>query len=171
MQARGLFGPRHVHKKVLELPFPKFEKNNQLHIELADLAEKCTEKVRNILPDILEKYSSIAYIRREVRNYIEVELERISQLTIKLLSNVEIKGKLESYFIQEKEEENNIKSKYDPILDGFIESERDIVKVNVSGIDANYLRTQLKNRIDSRNLADEIDTYVVNGECYLEKLE
>ena len=34
MQSRGLWGPRDIHKKVLELPIPKFEVTNRAHKEL-----------------------------------------------------------------------------------------------------------------------------------------
>jgi hypothetical protein len=59
-------------------------------------------------------------------------------------------------------------SKYDPILDAFLEGEEDLVEVNVSGKDANYLRTQLTKRIDARNLK-RVKVSVVNDVCYLEK--
>jgi len=59
-------------------------------------------------------------------------------------------------------------SKYDPILDAFMEGEEDLVEVNVSGKDANYLRTQLNKRIDARNLRN-VKVSVVNNACYLEK--
>ena len=59
-------------------------------------------------------------------------------------------------------------SKYDPILDAFMEGEEDLVEVNVSGRDANYLRTQLNKRIDARNLRI-VKVSVVNNVCYLEK--
>ena len=59
-------------------------------------------------------------------------------------------------------------SKYDPILDAFVEGDEDLVEVNVSGKDANYLRTQLTKRIDARNLKN-VKVSVVNNVCYLEK--
>ncbi len=59
-------------------------------------------------------------------------------------------------------------SKYDPIIDAFLEGDDDLVEVNVSGKDANYLRTQLNKRIDTRNLRN-IKVSVVNNVCYLEK--
>jgi len=62
-------------------------------------------------------------------------------------------------------------SKYDPILDLFLENEHKTVQVNVPGKDANYLRTQLKKRIDARGLQDKIEVSVVNNVAYLEKLE
>ncbi len=60
-------------------------------------------------------------------------------------------------------------SKYDPIIDAFLESEHNTVTVEVEGKDANYLRTQLKKRIDDRDLQDRIDVSVVNNVAYLEK--
>jgi len=58
-------------------------------------------------------------------------------------------------------------SKYDPILDAFIAGEEDLVEVNVSGKDANYLRTQLNKRVEARNM--DVKVSVVNNACYLEK--
>ena len=60
-------------------------------------------------------------------------------------------------------------SKYDPIIDSFKESEHELVKVEVPNKDANYLRTQLKKRIDARDLEDNIEVSVVNNIAYLEK--
>ena len=59
-------------------------------------------------------------------------------------------------------------SKYDPILDAFLEAPDDLVTVDVEGKEANYLRTQLNKRIDARGLTT-VKVSVVNGTCYLEK--
>ena len=59
-------------------------------------------------------------------------------------------------------------SKYDPIIDAFMEGDEGLVEVNVSGKDANYLRTQLKKRIEARQLKG-IKVSVINNACYLEK--
>ena len=61
-------------------------------------------------------------------------------------------------------------SKYDPIIDQFIASEENLVTVNVAERDANYLRTQLKKRIDARDLNEKIEVSVVNNKTYLEKI-
>jgi hypothetical protein len=58
-------------------------------------------------------------------------------------------------------------SKYDPIIEAFVAQELKLVEVVVEGKDANYMRTQLKKRIDARNL--KIDVSVVNNKIYLEK--
>lgn len=60
-------------------------------------------------------------------------------------------------------------SKYDPIIDAFLELKDSLVTVEVKGKDANYLRTQLKKRIDARDLQDRVDVSVVNNKAYLEK--
>ncbi len=61
-------------------------------------------------------------------------------------------------------------SKYDPIIDKFIGGKFSLVKVEVTGKDANYLRTQLKKRIDARDLNSKIEVSVVNNVAYLEKM-
>ena len=58
-------------------------------------------------------------------------------------------------------------SKYDPILEAFLESGYSLVEVSVEGRDGNYLRTQLKKRIDANGL--DVDVSVVNGKTFLEK--
>ena len=60
-------------------------------------------------------------------------------------------------------------SKYDRIIDMFLESGHELVKVEVPDKDANYLRTQLKKRIDARDLESQIEVSVVNNIAYLEK--
>jgi len=58
-------------------------------------------------------------------------------------------------------------SKYDPIIDKFLNGKDKLVTVEVAGKDGNYVRTQLKKRIDAREL--DIDVSVVNNKVYLEK--
>ena len=60
-------------------------------------------------------------------------------------------------------------SKYDPVLDAFIRGEANLVQVTIEGKEANYLRTQLNKRIESRNLSN-VKVSVVNNRAYLEKL-
>jgi hypothetical protein len=59
-------------------------------------------------------------------------------------------------------------SKYDPIIDAFLEGEARLVEVSLAGKEANYLRTQLNKRIEARRLSG-IKVSVVNNVCYLEK--
>ena len=59
-------------------------------------------------------------------------------------------------------------SKYDPVLDRFLERAANLVEVSMEGKDANYLRTQLNKRVEARNLRN-VKVSVVNNVCYLEK--
>jgi len=61
-------------------------------------------------------------------------------------------------------------SKYDPILDQFVQATEPLVEVAVPGRDANYLRTQLNKRIEARRLKGKLKTSVVNNVLYLEKV-
>ena len=58
-------------------------------------------------------------------------------------------------------------SKYDPILDKFLNGKDKLVTLEVAGRDGNYVRTQLKKRIDAREL--NVDVSVINNKVYLEK--
>jgi hypothetical protein len=60
-------------------------------------------------------------------------------------------------------------SKYDPVIDKFLEGKNSLVSVEIKGKDGNYIRTQLKKRIDARELSDKVDVSVVNNKVYLEK--
>jgi len=59
-------------------------------------------------------------------------------------------------------------SKYDPVLDRFMDRAAKLVEVSMEGRDANYLRTQLNKRIEAKRL-DGVKVSVVNNVCYLEK--
>lgn len=61
------------------------------------------------------------------------------------------------------------KNKYDPILDQFCESSSSLSKVEVTGKNPNYVRLQLKKRIDARELGKQVGVSVVNNNVYLEK--
>lgn len=62
-------------------------------------------------------------------------------------------------------------SKYDPVIDKFMEGTDDLVAVEIPGKDGNYLRTQLKKRIDAKKLGKKIEVSVVNNICHLEKVK
>jgi len=60
-------------------------------------------------------------------------------------------------------------SKYDPILDAFVEGKNSLVEVSSEGKDAYYLRTQLNKRIEAREI-ERLKVSVANNVCYLEKV-
>jgi len=60
-------------------------------------------------------------------------------------------------------------SKYDPVLDAFLKSKEKLVKVTIPGRDANYIRTQLKKRLDARPDCKGVEVSVTNNIAFLEK--
>ena len=60
-------------------------------------------------------------------------------------------------------------SKYDPIIDAFINGDANLVRVTIEGKEANYIRTMLNKRIEARNLSN-VKVSVVNNGAYLERL-
>jgi len=59
-------------------------------------------------------------------------------------------------------------SKYDPVLNAFLEGKDNLVEVSIEDRDANYPRMQLNKRAKARELKG-IKVSVVNDVCYLEK--
>jgi len=86
MQSRGLWGPRDIHKKVLELPIPQFDEGNGVHIALAKLGEECTEKVKVWLDSGGQgKVKSIGKLRGMVREMLKDELAQIDRYVKEIL--------------------------------------------------------------------------------------
>lgn len=59
-------------------------------------------------------------------------------------------------------------SKYEPIIDAFMVSNHRLVRVEGTGIEANYLSGQLKKIVTVKEL-DSVQVSVRNKEVYLEK--
>lgn len=60
------------------------------------------------------------------------------------------------------------RSKYDPIIDDFLESEHNLVEITVKDKKASYIASQLQKRIRTREL-DDIEASHRRGVSYLEK--
>jgi hypothetical protein len=86
MQSRGLWGPRDIHKKVLELPIPQFDGKNKGHQLLAELGKECTSKVEKWLASGgAGNIQSIGKLRSMVRQTLSQELAEIDELVKKIL--------------------------------------------------------------------------------------
>jgi type I restriction-modification system DNA methylase subunit len=88
-QAKGLFGPRHVHKKILDIFYPKFDENDKIHLELAALSEKAHEKVEKYLQDNPPKNEisgiHLGKIRVDIKKHLAPEMKEIDKLVKKIL--------------------------------------------------------------------------------------
>ena len=60
-----------------------------------------------------------------------------------------------------------VRSKYDPLIDEFIKSGQELVEITVEGRRPSYMVTQLKKRIETREL--DIEASHGGGFVYLEK--
>ena len=72
-QPKGLFGARHVHTRILKVPFPEFNSNNKLHKELSSLSKEISLSVSEKIPlnskGIL-KPNDLGRLRVEIYKYI-----------------------------------------------------------------------------------------------------
>jgi len=86
MQSRGLWGPRDIHKKVLELPIPKFNHENPFHRRMAQLGQTCSTRVEHWLASGGRgEIKSIGRLRSMVREILRSELAEIDFLVKDLL--------------------------------------------------------------------------------------
>jgi len=86
MQSRGLWGPRDICKKVLEIPIPQYNSSDENHQALSQLGEQCTQKVEQLLPQ-LPKSRSIGHTRRLVKAQLKAELKRIDEIVKQTLGS------------------------------------------------------------------------------------
>jgi hypothetical protein len=86
MQSRGLFGPRDIAKKVLELPIPQYDAGNKTHRALSELGVACAAKVASqIVADETLSTQSIGRARSAIRVLLQPELAQIDALVKEIL--------------------------------------------------------------------------------------
>ena len=92
MQARGLWGPRDIHKKVWELPIPQFKSGDKMHLRLAKIAEACAAKVQGMVPGLGRSFEGvrgprvIGRTRAAVRKALQEELTEIDAIVAGILN-------------------------------------------------------------------------------------
>jgi hypothetical protein len=82
-QARGLFGPRHVSKKILELPWPQFSSRRASHRQLVALGREAALQVQDILgmPQDLElDPRTLGRLRTRIRSELATLMAKIDAL-------------------------------------------------------------------------------------------
>jgi hypothetical protein len=85
-QAKGLWGARHVCKKVLDLPIPKFDPAKKKHVRLAEIGEACAKRVRQwIASGGPGQVKSIGRLRSTVREVLKAELAEIDAIVKPML--------------------------------------------------------------------------------------
>jgi len=88
-QTRGLFGPRDIHKRILNVYFPKFNKRSKKHIKIAELGEIChlkaTEFVNNWKSHKKIEGLELGKLRLAIREHLDDEINQIDEILSQLL--------------------------------------------------------------------------------------
>lgn len=88
-QARGLFGARHVHKKILDIYYPRYDSNNDVHTKLAEASKEAHVKVSAFLNglDEADEFTGmkLGKLRLEAKGVVADELKTIDKLVRKVL--------------------------------------------------------------------------------------
>ena len=90
-QSRGLFGARDVHKKILEVPFPRFDPKDGLHQQLASLSKETTEKAASFLSRAdLSDISThrLGNLRLAVKEHLTEEFREMDRMVEKITETV-----------------------------------------------------------------------------------
>ncbi len=82
-QTIGLFGPRDIHKRILEVPLTYYQSDTN-QIRIAELAKKCESKVETYFKDVKDDYN-VGLQRLEARNLLTQELVEIDHYLKKLV--------------------------------------------------------------------------------------
>lgn len=89
-QARGLWGARHVHRKILDVFFPRFTQNDHRHLQLSQLSRRAHELAQQFLRDNpptgpLTPHR-LGRLRVEVKTQLNQEMGQIDSLLSQILT-------------------------------------------------------------------------------------
>lgn len=88
-QSRGLWGARDVHKKILDIYFPKYDENDEQHLQLAELSKQAHQKAKEYIEANPPKNSLTANrlgrIRVEIKKHLSKEMKEIDKIVKKLI--------------------------------------------------------------------------------------
>ena len=88
-QTKGLFGERDIHKRILDIYFPRFDENNETHIKLAQLSEQAHTKAKQYLetnpPQQELSAIHLGRLRVAIKKYLSEEMKEIDKLVKKVV--------------------------------------------------------------------------------------
>ena len=89
-QSKGLFGERHVHKKILDVFFPQFDRNNAAHTALAALGREAHEKTARHLtenpPPPFLTALPLGRLRLDIKRHLAQEMKEIDKTVGKIIA-------------------------------------------------------------------------------------
>jgi hypothetical protein len=86
-QSRGLFGPRDIHKLIVKLPFPKYQRGNVRHEELSALGRKCAGLAGHFVSAVNVEdlhARALGSVRARLKVHIGPDLQRIDGIVATL---------------------------------------------------------------------------------------
>ena len=88
-QATGLFGARHVHKKILDIFYPKFNEKNKIHQKLSTLSEQAHDKAKAylIVNPPKQELSAIflGRLRTDIKKLLKDEISQIDSFVMEII--------------------------------------------------------------------------------------
>jgi hypothetical protein len=88
-QATGLFGARHVHKKILDIYYPTYDLANETHTQLAALSKTAHEKASAYLlanpPKQELSAIHLGRLRTDIKKHVAAEIKAIDKLVKKII--------------------------------------------------------------------------------------
>jgi hypothetical protein len=88
-QSKGLFGARDVHKKILDVYFPKFDEADKVHSLLAGLGKAAHEKTKLYLETNVPKDDVsgmvLGRLRVDIKKHLAKEMAEIDKLVKKVI--------------------------------------------------------------------------------------
>ena len=88
-QTRGLFGARDVHKKILDIYYPKFDATNEQHLQLAELSEAAHVKTSAFLaaapPHAELTALRLGKLRLDIKKHLVEEVRQIDEIVEMLI--------------------------------------------------------------------------------------
>lgn len=86
-QSGGLQGERNIHKKILDIPFPEFDPQNDAHMEVVDIAKRSAKRSSDFIKEhnFDEQGNNltaaeIGNLRSQVRGILKDDLDRLDPL-------------------------------------------------------------------------------------------
>jgi type I restriction-modification system DNA methylase subunit len=83
-QSRGLFGARDVHKKILDIYYPRYDESNPVHNQLTELSKAAHQKAAQYIKDNPPQQelsaSHLGRLRTSIKKHLSPELEQIDKL-------------------------------------------------------------------------------------------
>ena len=88
-QSKGLWGARDVHKKILDIYYPKFDENDESHLRLAEFSKTAHEKAAQYLKDNIPQKeltaTRLGKIRVDIKKHLVIEMNEIDKLVKKII--------------------------------------------------------------------------------------